>query len=638
MGAQKRLSEKQRADAERAATEFDTRLANIRNIDFSPTAELTDARMSRLEAGRRIGDIARQRMDETKARALAALRDSPRSLQSAGVRAISDAEAAAQGAELAGTQATLDAEMGLAQDAESKRRQEIQRDMALEQMLLGRAAQAGDVAGSGMYATDAARQDALMGLGNLATQVLLNAPGRKTKTTTDTTTTDTTGAGAPKTEAAGTGMDVTPEVDTRSTQAGLESPIPEIDTRSTQAGLESSTPGNEILAPGATIADVVQPDPVTIDPAQVEGRPTVMDDSMLGMGPSVAVPPAVETQVPAVDPPGTGSSLPPEENAARTQEELEQGDATLKALQQQQPAITPTGGSGMGALQGMDVLQEELLSGPLPESLAAKEIRKQRRQDNQAARQQRRADNQLARQERLAATDPINQERRRREAAARQAGRTENAVARAERRLERTPTGGSGMGALQGMDALQDELLAAAPSVSAEGQAVDPFENTTPPVPMGGSGLGSMRSEEMLQEELLGDVSPAAPINERTLDLAGLSRTGRLLDMLGEGAQGMYVPIEGGGGFVDYGDDFARGGNFIGEEGGMTEGEFDHDTNKKAIVDEESGEKEGEMTGGEMILNPDQADAITDLVEKGDEEKLLAFMKDLLSQPQFQDA
>jgi hypothetical protein len=73
------------------------------------------------------------------------------------------------------------------------------------------------------------------------------------------------------------------------------------------------------------------------------------------------------------------------------------------------------------------------------------------------------------------------------------------------------------------------------------------------------------------------------------------------------------------------------------EKGGKTEGEFDHDTNKKAIVDEESGQKEGEMTGGELIFNPEHVAKMESLIKEGDADELLAFMKDLLSQPQFQD-
>lgn len=49
------------------------------------------------------------------------------------------------------------------------------------------------------------------------------------------------------------------------------------------------------------------------------------------------------------------------------------------------------------------------------------------------------------------------------------------------------------------------------------------------------------------------------------------------------------------------------------EKGGMlndqiyvTAGEFNHDTNKKALIDEETGEKEAELTGDEAVLNPRQ--------------------------------
>jgi len=99
------------------------------------------------------------------------------------------------------------------------------------------------------------------------------------------------------------------------------------------------------------------------------------------------------------------------------------------------------------------------------------------------------------------------------------------------------------------------------------------------------------------------------------------------------------------------------------EEGGMveelmrrapvqkTEGEFNHDTNKKAIVDEETGVKEGEATGGEYILNPDQGEEIhmaykgvEQIVESGEEptmDQLMALyeaVQSVFSQPQFNEA
>jgi hypothetical protein len=73
----------------------------------------------------------------------------------------------------------------------------------------------------------------------------------------------------------------------------------------------------------------------------------------------------------------------------------------------------------------------------------------------------------------------------------------------------------------------------------------------------------------------------------------------------------------------------------------MTEGEFNHDTNKKALVDEETGVKEAELTGDEamvrdgdnvLVFNPEQQDTIEELVNKGDAKGLLKKMRDLMKQ------
>lgn len=78
-------------------------------------------------------------------------------------------------------------------------------------------------------------------------------------------------------------------------------------------------------------------------------------------------------------------------------------------------------------------------------------------------------------------------------------------------------------------------------------------------------------------------------------------------------------------------------GGYMGEEGFKTEGEFDHDTNKKAVIDEEDGKKEAELTGGEVVFNPKQTKDMENLIEQGDAKALMEFMKELLSKPQFQD-
>ena len=79
-------------------------------------------------------------------------------------------------------------------------------------------------------------------------------------------------------------------------------------------------------------------------------------------------------------------------------------------------------------------------------------------------------------------------------------------------------------------------------------------------------------------------------------------------------------------------------GTYIAEGGGVTEGEFNHDTNKKAVIDEESGRKEGELTRGEVVFNPEQTDNIEDFIESRDADGLLAYMTQLFSLPQFEQA
>jgi hypothetical protein len=67
------------------------------------------------------------------------------------------------------------------------------------------------------------------------------------------------------------------------------------------------------------------------------------------------------------------------------------------------------------------------------------------------------------------------------------------------------------------------------------------------------------------------------------------------------------------------------------EKGGSipkTPGEFSHKTNPIDIV--KDGAKVGEMTGGEYILNPKQANDIKRLASKGSKEQLHKYMKSLI--------
>jgi hypothetical protein len=77
--------------------------------------------------------------------------------------------------------------------------------------------------------------------------------------------------------------------------------------------------------------------------------------------------------------------------------------------------------------------------------------------------------------------------------------------------------------------------------------------------------------------------------------------------------------------------------NAHGGKVGKTGGEFSHATNKKALIDEESGEKEAELTGNEtmFVFNPKQTSTFEKLVRGDDAKGLMKFMKQLLKKPQF---
>lgn len=65
------------------------------------------------------------------------------------------------------------------------------------------------------------------------------------------------------------------------------------------------------------------------------------------------------------------------------------------------------------------------------------------------------------------------------------------------------------------------------------------------------------------------------------------------------------------------------------EEGGVTPDEFDHDTNKIDLV--QDGEKIGEATGGELILPPDDVEAVRSALKEGDKDAAFKLMEDLVA-------
>lgn len=74
------------------------------------------------------------------------------------------------------------------------------------------------------------------------------------------------------------------------------------------------------------------------------------------------------------------------------------------------------------------------------------------------------------------------------------------------------------------------------------------------------------------------------------------------------------------------------------EDGGKiqkTPGKFSHEENEMAVITEDGRDTGVRVTGGEYVLNPEQASSIKRLVEAGDKEGLMKFMDNLLDEPQF---
>lgn len=145
--------------------------------------------------------------------------------------------------------------------------------------------------------------------------------------------------------------------------------------------------------------------------------------------------------------------------------------------------------------------------------------------------------------------------------------------------------------------------------------------------PQGGTGVGSLGYQDALQQELSG---------------YGNQEGGRIPYMQ-EGGQ-MPEPEGGGGDLLSRLLGAAEGRNMD-----KTPGEFSHEENPIHMVDD-SGNKVGEATGGEYILNPTQAEEI-DKVQQGISEKvetgkkpsrqelmlLYKAVRGVFSQPQFDE-
>jgi len=107
-------------------------------------------------------------------------------------------------------------------------------------------------------------------------------------------------------------------------------------------------------------------------------------------------------------------------------------------------------------------------------------------------------------------------------------------------------------------------------------------------------------------------------------------------------SQALQSPITGAAAQEQFGNmgigrtDGGLGFGYTAENGMKTPGPFSHERNPIHMIDKD-GDKVGEATGGELIFNPDQTNDIESLIDNGQAYRLLMYMRQLLSQPQFQE-
>jgi len=114
-------------------------------------------------------------------------------------------------------------------------------------------------------------------------------------------------------------------------------------------------------------------------------------------------------------------------------------------------------------------------------------------------------------------------------------------------------------------------------------------------------------------------------VGQRKADIAGQELSG-IRSEKAAGTQNLFGGIEDIAGGIGQ---MKKGGKIDSEEGGVTPGKFDHDSNPIDMV--KDGEKIGEATGGELILPPDDVQEIRMALDKGDKESAFELMERLVA-------
>jgi len=118
-------------------------------------------------------------------------------------------------------------------------------------------------------------------------------------------------------------------------------------------------------------------------------------------------------------------------------------------------------------------------------------------------------------------------------------------------------------------------------------------------------------------------------VEKQRLDVAGAEIAGIKAEK-DAATQNMYGGLEDiATGIGEYQGSKTEKGGKIGEDGGVTPGEFSHEENPIDMV--QDGEKVGEATGGELILPPDDVNDIREALQSEDKDAAFDLMKDLVA-------
>lgn len=156
----------------------------------------------------------------------------------------------------------------------------------------------------------------------------------------------------------------------------------------------------------------------------------------------------------------------------------------------------------------------------------------------------------------------------------------------------------------------------------------------------------NIAQDRALQEALRREGQTAASLGYATgteAIMEGMEAPMDALSAIGYGAPSGNTPLTA----QQLGLQSLESGGQLNDQIYVTGGEFNHDTNKKALIDEETGEKEAELTGDEAVLNPEQTEntmeafnILKDAISKmqNPPEELLAALEKMshFDEPQFQ--